>query len=404
MAYYDEGFASDCPLLSEQFSTGLDVQLTGHDLLLPFQDGYLAQPSTILGPTTKFLPEENQLKVDLLFDDDLIRFDSMVPDDGDQLNILDESSFNYGEYLLDESSFNCGEYLPSSPETACLDLSEIDLSQTVAVQTPVVVPEIHGYDARHTKELSGVTEVESVQGGQLNDGSNVFDPDWLMPATIPTLPSLEELESLLSASPEPVVESPSEESKPASEGVWIDGFCLNENMYGSYLSAVIQNAVFVSQPVVEPLNPSPVVWHGNGHVLNTGNQLPSFIVSKTLMDAESMSPSESNLSRSPSPSYDSECDSSIGPSVSSIRHSDRYEPYCAANSLKPERRERKREQNKTAALKYRQKKRSEQGSFMSECEQLEKRNGELKSRVEELTREINYLKGLISEIYSCEAE
>lgn len=61
-------------------------------------------------------------------------------------------------------------------------------------------------------------------------------------------------------------------------------------------------------------------------------------------------------------------------------------------------RQRKKEQNKTAALRYRQKKRSENGTVSSEYEALEKRNGELKEKVTEMTREVNYLKELIAEI------
>lgn len=66
--------------------------------------------------------------------------------------------------------------------------------------------------------------------------------------------------------------------------------------------------------------------------------------------------------------------------------------------IRPEKRQRKKEQNKNAAQKYRQKKRIEQGSFFSECQETEKKNSELKLRVNEITREINYLKGLLLEI------
>jgi hypothetical protein len=66
--------------------------------------------------------------------------------------------------------------------------------------------------------------------------------------------------------------------------------------------------------------------------------------------------------------------------------------------VKHERRIRKKEQNKTAALKYRQKKRVEHGSFLTECEQLEKKNIELKTRVIEISKEISYLKGLMAEM------
>lgn len=63
-----------------------------------------------------------------------------------------------------------------------------------------------------------------------------------------------------------------------------------------------------------------------------------------------------------------------------------------------EKKRKKQDQNKSAALRYRQKKRHEHGSVMNECEELESRNIELKTRVTEMTKEIDYLKGLIQEI------
>jgi len=58
----------------------------------------------------------------------------------------------------------------------------------------------------------------------------------------------------------------------------------------------------------------------------------------------------------------------------------------------------KKEQNKSAAHRYRQKKREEKGVVLSEVDQLQLRNSELKTRLEELNREIKYLKGLLDEI------
>jgi hypothetical protein len=63
-----------------------------------------------------------------------------------------------------------------------------------------------------------------------------------------------------------------------------------------------------------------------------------------------------------------------------------------------ERRLRKKEQNKTAAQRYREKKRGEHGTVLSEYELLERRNTELRTKVDDMTKEISYLKGLIEEI------
>lgn len=73
------------------------------------------------------------------------------------------------------------------------------------------------------------------------------------------------------------------------------------------------------------------------------------------------------------------------------------QPYGTKDVL-TERRQRKKEQNKTAALRYRQKKRDEKGHTNTEVEDLEQKNSELRARADELTREINYLKGLLDEI------
>ncbi|XP_026063454.1 cyclic AMP-dependent transcription factor ATF-4-like [Carassius auratus] len=58
----------------------------------------------------------------------------------------------------------------------------------------------------------------------------------------------------------------------------------------------------------------------------------------------------------------------------------------------------KMEQNKTAATRYRQKKRAEQESLQSECTALEERNQELADKAESLTKEIQYLKELMDEV------
>lgn len=58
----------------------------------------------------------------------------------------------------------------------------------------------------------------------------------------------------------------------------------------------------------------------------------------------------------------------------------------------------KMEQNKTAATRYRQKKRAEQDSLQSECAVLEERNQELTEKAESIAKEIQYLKELMEEV------
>ncbi|XP_030638430.1 cyclic AMP-dependent transcription factor ATF-4 [Chanos chanos] len=60
----------------------------------------------------------------------------------------------------------------------------------------------------------------------------------------------------------------------------------------------------------------------------------------------------------------------------------------------------KMEQNKTAATRYRQKKRAEQETLNAECSELEKRNRELAEKADSISREIQYLKDLLEEVRS----
>lgn len=63
-----------------------------------------------------------------------------------------------------------------------------------------------------------------------------------------------------------------------------------------------------------------------------------------------------------------------------------------------ERKLKKMEQNKTAATRYRQKKRFEQELLSTELQDLEQRNRELAEKAESISREIHYLKDLMEEV------
>ncbi|KAA8595325.1 cyclic AMP-dependent transcription factor ATF-4 isoform X2 [Etheostoma spectabile] len=65
---------------------------------------------------------------------------------------------------------------------------------------------------------------------------------------------------------------------------------------------------------------------------------------------------------------------------------------------KVEKKLKKMEQNKTAATRYRQKKRVEKDLLQVECDELEKRNHELTEKADSISREIQYLKDLMEEV------
>lgn len=64
-----------------------------------------------------------------------------------------------------------------------------------------------------------------------------------------------------------------------------------------------------------------------------------------------------------------------------------------------EKRMRKKEQNKSAATRYRQKKKAEIEEILSEEKGLEEKNADLQVKISDLSREIKYLKGLMRDLF-----
>jgi len=64
-----------------------------------------------------------------------------------------------------------------------------------------------------------------------------------------------------------------------------------------------------------------------------------------------------------------------------------------------EKRMRKKEQNKNAATRYRQKKKAEIEEILSEEKGLEEKNADLQLKISDLAREIKYLKGLMRDLF-----
>ena len=86
------------------------------------------------------------------------------------------------------------------------------------------------------------------------------------------------------------------------------------------------------------------------------------------------------------------------PISSSDKQSCAPSPAVKRRLTKSAKKERKREQNKTAALRYRQKKKEEKSDIEMRRAELEEKNEKLKAEVNSLSNEINYLKKLWSEV------
>lgn len=90
---------------------------------------------------------------------------------------------------------------------------------------------------------------------------------------------------------------------------------------------------------------------------------------------------------------------------SSPRSSSTDDDWCVGSRPKPysrstdDRRSRKKEQNKNAATRYRQKKKAEVEVLLNEEQSLRQRHGELRDKCSDLQREIRYLKGLMRDLF-----
>lgn len=119
--------------------------------------------------------------------------------------------------------------------------------------------------------------------------------------------------------------------------------------------------------------------------------------------------SEVYLSEKSSHSH-SDCDSDSGiesspphtPQSGRSKPYNRPQPNCKPPRAKApktvEKKLKKMEQNKTAATRYRQKKRVEQEELNAEMQHLEQRNQELKEKAQAISREIQYLQDLMEEV------
>jgi len=107
-------------------------------------------------------------------------------------------------------------------------------------------------------------------------------------------------------------------------------------------------------------------------------------------------------SPTPSPFSSSSSDTEWTPASSDWEES-RGTPYGKRVKRSPEERKaRKMEQNKTAALRYRQKKHKEINNAQIERDDLHKRNVELKKTASDLSTELKYIKKLLKEV--CQAK
>ena len=133
-------------------------------------------------------------------------------------------------------------------------------------------------------------------------------------------------------------------------------------------------------PVFSPMSPDDI-----DSLLSSGPSSPSLSMEGSTVDVAQMLDSFE----------ESSSDTDYIPPTKKSRPS----PYEKPARSMTERKSRKKQQNKDAATRYRQKKKVEATGVYSECETLEKRNTELKEKVDQMTKEIKYLKDLMADVF-----
>lgn len=104
--------------------------------------------------------------------------------------------------------------------------------------------------------------------------------------------------------------------------------------------------------------------------------------------------SEDSISDDPDWIADTSCDKKQSTSISK---KNRYKPYSRPTI--EDKKVRKKEQNKNAATRYRQKKKQEIKDILGEEHELTEYNEKLQGQVKDLQREIGYLKGLMRDLF-----
>ncbi|XP_061576512.1 cyclic AMP-dependent transcription factor ATF-4 isoform X2 [Cololabis saira] len=302
---------------------------------------------------------------------------------------------DFSEIDLDSLIGSCSSVSPGSPEDllASLDshmrLDSFEMPNPTQHNSPdltVTLPEIQSLPLE--TPLLESTESKKTELALVQDDDVKSEPP--------------------SPSPAPSSSSPTSPAYTLELGSEVD--VLDVEKSTTTLSAtIISDPSGIIQTINQIVHPIPTSTHIVVVLANEEESSPMSDKTATSSDSEGDSGIESvagSPPRHPSP-----------PPSSPTSGSSRTKPYCrpepaAASSTSKaprvksvsgvpkviEKKLKKMEQNKTAATRYRQKKRVEQDLLNTECEILEKKNNELAEKAESISREIQYLKDLMEEV------
>lgn len=138
---------------------------------------------------------------------------------------------------------------------------------------------------------------------------------------------------------------------------------------------------------MSPSTPSSSYTSSNSYLSSEDSNDPDWTLAST--SGASGSAGSSGSSSGPS--------GSSGPKRGRIVSKNRSKPY--GRPTVEDKKVRKKEQNKNAATRYRQKKKAEIKEIVGEEQELADYNDNLQDQVKELSREIGYLKGLMRDLF-----
>lgn len=168
----------------------------------------------------------------------------------------------------------------------------------------------------------------------------------------------------------------------------------------SVAAAYTRPSISVQLEYIPPATPQPDV----AHELAVVDELVRTRVEDMVQCYEPSSPCDSSssssnfgdCSSSDDPEWIPETVDVLPQEVPSKSSRKRSKPYSRNVE---EKKSRKKEQNKNAATRYRQKKKAEIAEIMEEERHLQKQNEELENNISDIQREIKYLKGLMRDLF-----
>ncbi|XP_068192386.1 activating transcription factor 4b [Antennarius striatus] len=301
------------------------------------------------------------------------------------------------EFDLDTLIGSCSptEEAPSSAEDLLASLDcpmELDSLPLSTLSTPVVSSLLPVPLSSVTPPISPPIPIPSVCSESINtvDAPESYIDEQDVPSPPLFIPEPQEELEIKSepVSPESsctIVESPSSPAYTLDLGSEVD---VSESEVKPVLASVVPPQV---QRLVVPLSPTRIIL-----VLAPKKELAITTTTVTTSEAVHSSPSKRSSRSRPYPESAFKV-SSASPSVSvksvwGTGGDERPVKVSKAKKVK------KMEQNKTAATRYRQKKKSEKEGLIEEHAMLERRNMELTEKAESMAREIEYLKELMEEV------